>query len=135
MKKNILMAGLMLGLFSCSSPSDEKKTDAADAATTTEQKPPSASSNPDYDKGLQLVVKSDCLGCHKINEVSVGPAYAAIAAKYEPTDANINLLATKIMQGGKGVWGEVPMAAHPNLSKEDATQMVKYILLLKDEKK
>lgn len=135
MKKSILMSALLLGLFACSSPSKEQKSAGTETPAPTKTTSSSASSNPDYDKGLQLVVKSDCLGCHKINEASVGPAYAAIATKYEANEANINLLATKIMQGGKGVWGEVPMAAHPNLSKEDAVQMVKYIMLLKDEKK
>lgn len=135
MKKNILMAGLLFGLYACSSSSKEQKSRSLETPSPAETTSSNASSNPDYEKGLQLVVKSDCLGCHKINEASVGPAYAAIATKYEANEVNINLLATKIMQGGKGVWGEVPMAAHPNLSKEDAVQMVKYIMLLKDEKK
>ena len=100
-----------------------------------EEKAASASTNPDYDKGLELVAKSDCLSYHKINDVSIGPAYSAVANKYEATDANITMLANKIMKGGQGVWGEVPMAAHPDLSKEDAVQMVKYIMLLKGEKK
>ena len=134
MKKNVLLAGFIFCLTACSSPGKQENIPAKGDQMKTAEKVP-ASSNPDYDKGLQLVVKSDCLGCHKINEASVGPAYAAIAAKYESTDDNINLLATKIMKGGQGVWGQVPMAAHPALSKEDAVQMVKYIMLLKDEKK
>ena len=92
------------------------------------------SDNPDFEKGLNLVVKSDCLGCHKTNEVSIGPAYNLIGQKYENTEANINLLAEKIQKGGSGNWGTVPMAGHTGLSKEDAVAMVKYILLLKDEK-
>lgn len=135
MKKIILLGGLIVLFFACSNPAKEADTASKTSETTVEVKPPSASANPDYDKGLELVAKSDCLGCHRINETSVGPAYAAIATKYEATEANINLLATKIMNGGQGVWGEVPMAAHPALSKEDAVQMVKYIMLLKDEKK
>ncbi len=135
MKKNILLAGLIGCFFACSDPAKVENTSAKAEETTTVEKPATASSNPDYDKGLELVAKSDCLGCHKINEASVGPAYSAIATKYEATEANINLLAAKIMNGGQGVWGEVPMAAHPTLSKEDAVQMVKYIMLLKDEKK
>lgn len=134
MKKNVLLAGFIFCLTACSSPGKQENIPAKGDEIKTAEKVP-ASSNPDYDKGLQLVVKSDCLGCHKINEAAVGPAYAAIAAKYESTDDNINLLATKIMKGGQGVWGQVPMAAHPALSKEDAVQMVKYIMLLKDEKK
>jgi len=135
MKKHVLLAGLMFIFFACNDSS--KVEDASPKQDETKAKTPSSavSTNPDYDRGLQLVAKSDCMTCHKIKDVSVGPSYAAVANKYEATEDNINLLAAKVMKGGQGVWGEVPMAAHPTLSKEDAVQMVKYILLLKDEKK
>ena len=135
MKKNVLLTGLIVCFFACSNPSktDDNTAKAEDANTI--EKPVSASANPDYDKGLELMAKSDCQGCHKINDASVGPAYADIANKYESNEANISLLANKIMKGGQGVWGQVPMAAHPTLAKEDAEQMVKYIMLLKGEKK
>ncbi|WP_343693078.1 c-type cytochrome [Chitinophaga sp.] len=82
-------------------------------------------------KGAELISKSDCLTCHKVDMKVVGPAYKEVAAKYEANDANIEMLASKIIAGGSGHWGEVPMQAHPNVSKEDATEMVKYILSLK----
>ena len=91
--------------------------------------------NPDYEKGLNLIAKSDCFTCHKLRDASTGPAYGAVAAKYENNEANVNMLANKVIAGGQGVWGQIPMAAHPNLNKEDAKAMVKYILLLKEEKK
>lgn len=82
-------------------------------------------------KGAELISKSDCLTCHKVDMKVVGPSYKEVAAKYEATGANIEMLALKIISGGSGHWGEVPMQAHPNVSKEDATEMVKYILSLK----
>jgi len=82
-------------------------------------------------KGAELISKSDCLTCHKVDMKVVGPSYKEVAAKYEATDANIEMLASKVIAGGSGHWGEVPMQAHPNVSKEDATEMVKYILSLK----
>ncbi len=88
-------------------------------------------SNPDYQKGLELIGKSDCLTCHKVKDKLIGPAYAEVAAKYENTEDNIKMLAGKIIKGGKGVWGEVPMTPHPQISEADAEQMVKYIFLLK----
>ncbi len=91
--------------------------------------------NPDYQKGLALVAKSDCFTCHKLREAATGPAYGDVALKYENTAANQEMLADKVMKGGSGVWGQIPMAAHPDLSKEDAIQMVKYVLLLREEKK
>ncbi|WP_018612958.1 c-type cytochrome [Segetibacter koreensis] len=87
--------------------------------------------NPDYEKGLELVGKNDCLTCHKINEASTGPAYSAVAAKYPNTPQVIDTLSNKVIKGGAGNWGVVPMTPHPNLSKEDAVAMVKYVLSLK----
>jgi cytochrome c len=81
--------------------------------------------------GAKLIAGSTCLGCHKEKEKLVGPAYAAVAAKYPATEANIAMLANKIIQGGKGHWGEVPMTPHPGLSVADAREMVTYILTLK----
>ncbi|MDB5120152.1 MAG: cytochrome [Sphingobacteriales bacterium] len=81
------------------------------------------------EKGKALIAKSDCLGCHKLDEKLVGPAYKAVAEKY--TSADIDKLAGKIIAGGAGNWGEVPMSPHPAISKDDAKEMVKYILSLK----
>ncbi|MGI4886980.1 MAG: c-type cytochrome [Janthinobacterium lividum] len=81
--------------------------------------------------GAKLIAASDCTGCHKEHDKVVGPAYAAIAEKYKPTEANIAMLANKIITGGKGNWGEIPMTAHPGLSVADAQEMTKYVLSLK----
>ena len=91
----------------------------------TEQKPAST------EKGQQLISKSDCLACHKVNEKLVGPAYTAVAIKYDDTDANLTYLANKIISGGAGVWGEIPMTPHPAISTADAKEMARYILSLK----
>jgi cytochrome c len=57
-----------------------------------------------------------------------------VANKYENTDANVKMLAEKIIKGGSGVYSAVPMTPHPALAEADAEQMVKYILLLKTNK-
>jgi len=126
MKKTMVFFSLAALLYACGG-NDKKAGDAGSKATAE-------TSNADADKGLELIGKSDCFGCHKIKEVSVGPAYNLVAQKYENTEANQNILAEKLMKGGSGNWGTVPMAAHPNVSKEDAILMVKYVLSLKDEK-
>lgn len=82
-------------------------------------------------KGQQLIAASDCLGCHKEQEKLIGPSYAEVAKKYENTPENVTMLAGKIINGGKGVWGEIPMAAHPQINQQDAEEMVKYIFTLK----
>ncbi|EOR95796.1 Cytochrome c, class I [Arcticibacter svalbardensis MN12-7] len=83
-----------------------------------------------YEKGAQLIKSSDCLSCHQEKAKLVGPSYVDVAKKYKPTDDNINLLAGKIIKGGSGVWGDVPMTPHPAVSDQDAHEMVKYILSL-----
>jgi cytochrome c len=107
---------------------DEKKDDAAANSPAL----PAGITQADYDKGLNLVATSDCLTCHDINKKITGPTYAEIAKKYEPTKENITLLAGKIITGGSGVWGTVPMTPHDGLPQEDAEAMVKYVLSLKN---
>lgn len=87
--------------------------------------------DPIYIKGLAKLKTSDCTSCHMVERKIVGPSYADVAAKYESTDENITMLAEKVINGGVGVWGEIPMPPHAALSLEDAKDMVSYVLLLK----
>lgn len=84
-----------------------------------------------YAKGAQLISQSDCLTCHKEDTKIIGPSYQEVAEKYQANDANIKDLASKIIKGGSGVWGDIPMTPHPAVSEDDAGEMVKYILSLK----
>ena len=110
---------------------------AAPAATTSTPSADTASAKAEAPKvvnvgdGKALIAKSDCLTCHQEGTKVIGPAYKDVAKKYEATDANVKMLASKIIAGGKGVWGELPMTAHPQLSTADAETMVHYILSLK----
>lgn len=123
--KKLIIAFLISGTIAAcggeeKKPAEDKKEEKkADALTVENQ------------KGLELIGASDCTTCHRINEKNIGPAYTDVAAKYEPTQANIDTLVSKIINGGQGVWGPVAMTPHPSLSKEDATEMVKYILSLR----
>ncbi len=94
----------------------------------TEQTAATAAATPE-EEGKALIAGSDCLTCHKEDAKLVGPSFQEIAAKY--TEADIDMLADKIINGGSGVWGEVPMSAHAGMDKENAKKMVKYILTLK----
>lgn len=82
----------------------------------------------DIDAGKALIAKSDCFACHKPDGKLVGPSYIDVAKKYPATEANITLLAGKIIKGGSGNWGQIPMAAHPKVTQVDAKKMVKFIL-------
>ena len=84
-------------------------------------------------EGSQLIENSDCKTCHNETVQTVGPSYLAIAEKYPTTDGTTRLLARKIISGGSGNWGEVPMTAHPDLTEPDAEKMVRFILSLDKE--
>ena len=73
--------------------------------------------DPIYIKGLEKVKASDCTGCHQVDRKIIGPSYADVAAKYDNSEANVTMLAQKVIAGGVGVWGEIPMSAHPGLSE------------------
>ena len=135
-KKFLALSLIVAACYACNN-NETKSTTGADTATTKPAETPAAStdpsSNPDYAKGLALIGASDCLTCHKVDETSTGPAYRDVANKYTASEAIIDTLASKIIAGGSGTWGSIPMTAHPALSKEDAKQMVKYVLLLKNK--
>lgn len=124
-------------LLSCGGGDSEKKeaTDATTEPAKTEPATTDLSDNPDYQKGMAIVAdtKNLCLTCHKIDEKLVGPAYRDVANKYESTDANISMLAEKVVKGGTGVWGEVAMPANTVISLDDAKAAVKYVLLLRNK--
>ncbi len=82
------------------------------------------------DLGKELMTKSDCKACHQMDKASVGPAFADVSNKYRNDKGALARLANKVITGGGGVWGETAMNAHPQLSKEEATEIVKYVLAL-----
>ncbi len=84
--------------------------------------------------GSRLIEDSDCKACHAFDKTSVGPSYQDVAEKYKKNSNSEEYLSNKIIAGGGGVWGENAMAAHPDISTEDATKMVQYILSLVKDK-
>jgi cytochrome c len=91
-----------------------------------------------FQKGSTWINESDCKACHAMKAKSVGPSFVSIAARYAAAKnqpATVSRLASKIITGGRGVWGEANMSAHPQLTKETAAEMVRYILSLADTKK
>jgi cytochrome c len=83
-----------------------------------------------YNLGKTLMEGSDCKACHQLDQKSVGPAFMDVAKRYQNDKDATTRLAGKVIAGGGGVWGEHAMNAHPQLSKEDATEIVKYVLSL-----
>jgi cytochrome c len=79
-------------------------------------------------EGVNIMAKSDCFACHKLDEKSIGPSYVDISKKYPMTENNIAALSTKIIKGGSGNWGTMPMAPHASITPEQSKKIVKYIL-------
>jgi cytochrome c len=132
MKKAILF--LLIGsaaILACNSSGSSAKTDSAAAPAAA----PAASDA--TDKGLELIGASDCTTCHRLHKdaagANIGPAYSDVAAKYTPAaDSTVDRIVNKIIAGGSGVWGTVPMTPHPALAPADVKVMVTYILSLKN---
>lgn len=80
--------------------------------------------------GKKLMAQSDCQSCHIIDKKSIGPRYLDVATKYKDDPKAVDYLVNKVIKGGGGVWGETMMAAHPQLSVADATEIIKYVLSL-----
>jgi len=131
MKKVLFILTTAVIVMACGGGSTEAGKAADGAKEATASTGNSLSDNPDYQKGLALVAGSDCLTCHKTSEKNIGPAYKDVAAKYENTEENVKMLAARVIKGGSGNWGAIPMTPHPQLKQEDVEQMIKYILLLK----
>lgn len=137
MKK--LLYAIMIGgaLYSCSN--ENKGSQPVYSITPTEEDlaANNASATLEADgtdvnlnyKGYELIKSSDCMSCHTIENKLVGPSFKAVAEKYSEKDSE--MLSEKIINGGQGNWGEVPMLAHPQVSKEDARTMVEFVLSLK----
>lgn len=122
-------------LWSCGGNQDQ-------TGSETKEETPEAVQQPEVDPlqetivaGRALVAGSDCTACHHSVNKIIGPSHTQVAEKYAFTEENVKLLAQKIIEGGSGTWGEVPMSPHPNLSQEDAEKMAIYVLSLDGETK
>ena len=83
------------------------------------------------DEGLALAQKHACLACHQVDKKVVGPAYKDVAAKYKGDKTAEAKLVKKVKEGGKGVWGEIPMPPNSQVSDADIKTIVHWILSLK----
>ncbi|WP_240510915.1 c-type cytochrome [Algoriphagus antarcticus] len=83
-------------------------------------------------RGEVLISYSDCAECHRNDKRAKGPAFQDIAKRYPIKQVYIDLLARKVISGGKGSWGSPIMSPHPDVKEEDAKAMVSYILSLEE---
>ena len=76
----------------------------------------------------QLATAKNCMACHAAERKLVGPSYKDIAKRYAGQADAVDKLAAKIIRGGAGAWGAVPMPANPQVSEAEAKQLVNWIL-------
>jgi cytochrome c len=95
---------------------------------------PSATAETWTTPGKSIIMASDCQACHRFDSTVVGPAFREISKRYQNKPDELQRLANKIITGGSGVWGNHYMNAHPQLSKEDAVNAVKFVLALAQQK-
>jgi cytochrome c len=85
----------------------------------------------DAGKAEALAKTSGCFACHTVDKKLVGPGFKEIADKYRK-DKNAEAgLAKKVKEGGKGVWGDIPMTPNAHVKDEDIKAMVQWILSIK----
>ena len=78
--------------------------------------------------GFMLLRASNCFNCHNFNSKAMGPSFHDISVKYTATTANMELLVKHVREGSVNVWGKDPMPAHPELSAEQTTAVLNWIL-------
>ena len=78
-----------------------------------------------------LATAKNCMACHAIDKKLVGPAYKDVAAKYAGQKDAVDKLAAKIIKGGSGVWGPVPMPANAQVNDAEAKKLAAWVLTLK----
>ena len=78
-----------------------------------------------------LATSKNCMACHALDKKLVGPSYKDVAAKYASDKAATDKLAVKIMKGGSGVWGAIPMPANTQVSEAEAKKLAAWVLTTK----
>jgi len=82
----------------------------------------------DAPRGLAIAQGNACMGCHAVDRKLVGPSFQQVAGKYKGNAQAQALLARKVKDGGAGVWGAIPMPAHPSMSDADIRTVVDWVL-------
>lgn len=83
------------------------------------------------DPGADLAKARNCMACHSVSAKVVGPAFKDVGAKYLGRKGAEDKLVSKVLGGGYGAWGSVPMPSNPQVSEAEARVLVKWILALK----
>ena len=80
---------------------------------------------------LALATSKNCMSCHAVERKVLGPSFKDVALRYKDDKDAASVLAGKIMKGGKGVWGPVPMPANNQVNEADAKKLAAWVLSTK----
>ena len=80
---------------------------------------------------MALATAKNCMACHAVDRKLVGPSFKNVADKYKSDKSAVDPLAAKIVKGGSGVWGAVPMPANPQVSEAEAKKLAIWVLSVK----
>lgn len=135
-----LAVGLVLALGACGQgdePTDEQSGPAAPEGTAAapeaapgdmaQTEAPGAAPIEGLPDELNTL---GCFACHGMNEVRIGPPYRAIAGMYRNQPDAVDKLTRKVIEGGGGVWGPVPMISHPQLAEAQVRPLIEAILAI-----
>jgi cytochrome c len=78
-----------------------------------------------------LATAKNCMACHAVDKKLVGPSYKDVAAKYASDKSAVDKLAGKIMKGGSGIWGAVPMPANAQVNEAEAKTLAAWVMSAK----
>jgi cytochrome c len=76
----------------------------------------------------ELAKSKNCVACHSVERKMIGPSYKAVAERYGKDESAIKVLSEKVVKGGGGNWGQMPMPPQPGVSPEEAEALVNWIL-------
>ena len=77
-----------------------------------------------------LATAKGCMACHDMGAKKVGPAYTEVAKKYAGQKDAEGKLVQKVLNGGSGTWGAIPMPANKTMgvTEADAKKLVAWVL-------
>ena len=78
-----------------------------------------------------LATAKNCMACHAVDKKLVGPSYKDVAKKYAGQKDAADKLAAKVIKGGSGVWGAIPMPANPQVNEAESKKLTAWVLSLK----
>lgn len=139
LKRRLIIFCLLFPITGCGGDPGATESGVQSTLTAASAKPGSLNSESVKSKGVsianasdigaQLIIKNDCMNCHRDRQKLIGPAFSEIAQRYG--DSNIDSLARTIIKGGSGKWGSLAMNPHPILSTNDAKKIVRFIFRFK----